>query len=61
VPCLPIFPAAQQQMVDLINTKLLPYSDVPGTAAVRQTAADFVNKFYSSKSAGIEFVMLSPL
>jgi aspartate/methionine/tyrosine aminotransferase len=47
VPCLPIFDQAYDEMVKLLNTKLLPYSDVPGSTDVRKVCAQFVNKMYS--------------
>jgi hypothetical protein len=46
VPCLRIFDASHQAMINFLNTKLLPYCDVIGEAHVRKSAALFVNQFY---------------
>lgn len=46
VPCLPIFEAAREAMVRLVDSRRLPYSDVAGKMSVRGAAARFVNKVY---------------
>jgi len=50
VPCLPIFDRALAEMVKLLNTRLLPYSDVPGTSDVRVVCAKFVNEMYKTET-----------
>ena len=49
VPCLPIFQDAKNEMIDLINSNKLPYTDVAGILSVRDKAAEFVNKVYFSR------------
>jgi aspartate/methionine/tyrosine aminotransferase len=55
VPCLPIFAEAKTAIKHLLDTDNLPYSDVPGLAPVRDTAAEFVNKFYSNDDKQFAF------
>lgn len=46
VPCREIFQESRFEMDKLLDTALLPYSDVIGSEATRQSAASFVNSFY---------------
>lgn len=46
VPNLPIFEAARDRMLALLDGRRFPYTDVPGNTAVRDTCAKFVNWFY---------------
>lgn len=46
VPCLDIFDEAAEAMQEIVATKDLPYTNVPGLESVRTSAAAFVSKFY---------------
>eukprot|EP00615_Pteridomonas_danica_P000598 CAMPEP_0114353438 /NCGR_PEP_ID=MMETSP0101-20121206/18667_1 /TAXON_ID=38822 ORGANISM="Pteridomonas danica, Strain PT" /NCGR_SAMPLE_ID=MMETSP0101 /ASSEMBLY_ACC=CAM_ASM_000211 /LENGTH=544 /DNA_ID=CAMNT_0001494281 /DNA_START=56 /DNA_END=1687 /DNA_ORIENTATION=+ len=48
VPCLPIFEASHKAMTQILNTRLLPYSNVAGQSEIRTSAALFVNQFYNN-------------
>jgi len=52
VPCLKIFEEAAHGMQAVLDTRMLPYSDVPGHPHVRQAAAQFVNTMYFGKGSG---------
>mgnify|MGYP001045741220 FL=1 len=47
VPNLPVFAAARDAMVALLEQQRLPYTDVAGERDVRDTVATFVNHMYA--------------
>ena len=51
VPCMPTFESSEQEMINLIKSRNLPYTPVPGLDTVRETAARFVNHFYKAPTA----------
>jgi aspartate/methionine/tyrosine aminotransferase len=55
VPCLPIFDEAQSAIIEAVQSKQLPYTDVTGMLSVRQTCASFVNQFYSNDTVKMHF------